>query len=103
MAKSLKENKNVRYSIPTDKIFETKKETNRKVVKIKQEIIMGDKIKVGDISNNKGQISVGKKNKAGINEEDEFLKKSFNWQKWGIIIGTIISVIAIIVSMVYSK
>ncbi len=37
-----------------------------------------------------------------LHECSELEKKSYNWQKWGIIIGIIIAIIAIIVSIVVS-
>jgi len=78
--------------------------TTTKIVEMKNEIIMGDKIEVGDISNNSGQINVGKniKTKTEVNGNAELAKKSYNWQKWGIIIGTILTIIAIIVTIIYS-
>lgn len=100
--KNFRENKRVRYHIPTDEILKTKKERTEKVTKIKQKITMGDKIKVGNISNNSAPISIGKKNKSKVNGKDEFSKKTFYWQKWGIIIGTVIGIIAIIVAIIYS-
>lgn len=106
IAQSMRENqgKNVTYAINTQTIFDQKQvASSNKIAEIKQEIIMGDKIQVGNISNNKGHISVGKKNKTKVNSEDEFAKKSFHWQKWGIIIGTIIAIVTIIVTVIYSK
>lgn len=101
----LRDNKgrNVKYSIPVETFFDKNKEVIKSEVASIQNIIMGDKIEVGNISNNSGQISVGKKNKAKGNENDEFSKKSFHWQKWGIITGTIIAIITIIVTIIYSK
>lgn len=66
--------------------------------------IMGDNIQVGDITNNSGQINVGKniKAKTEVNGNDELAKKSYNWQKLGIIIGTILAIIAIIATIIYS-
>ena len=64
---------------------------------------MGDKIQSGDISNNKGPVSVGKGNKTNFNSDDDDLsKKTFNWQKWGIIVGTVLAIIAIIVTIIVS-
>jgi hypothetical protein len=64
--------------------------------------IMGDNIQVGDITNNGGQITVGKDNKTTVNGNDELSKKSYNWQKRGIIVGTILAIIAIIATIIYS-
>lgn len=103
--KKLNENrgKNVKYSIPVQTFFGKNQETVKAEVTNIQNIIMGDKIEIGDISNNSGQISVGRKNEAKGNESDEFTKKSFHWQKWGIIVATVISIIAIIATVIYSK
>lgn len=101
MAKNIKNNKgkNVKYSIPTETIFRKEQtEMPTKIADIKNQIIMGDKIEVGNISNNSGQISVGKKNKTQINSNDEFSKKSFNWTKWGIVIGTFLTIVGIIIA-----
>ena len=96
--------KNLSFSIPAKTFFEkpSEKQEPAPIQKIKNKIIMGDKIKVGDISNNKGPVSVGKDNLTKVNDKDDFSVKSFNWQKWGIIIGTILSVAAIIVAIVFA-
>lgn len=109
IAKNIKENtgKNVKYSIPTETIFGLKQvPAKTKIAEIKNEFnifSMGDKIEVGSISNNSGQITVGKDNKTEVNTNDDLSKKSFNWQKWGIITGTIITIIGIIVTIIYSN
>ncbi len=68
--------KNVKFSIPTKTLYddpnETKKRTN----------------------------STNKKTK--INSSDGFAKKSFHWQKWGIIIMAILAIIAIAVTIIVS-
>lgn len=66
--------------------------------------IMGDNIQVGDIANNSGQINVGKniETKTDVKDNDDLVKKSYNWQKWGIIIGTILAITAIIATIIYS-
>jgi len=92
--------KNVKYSIPKDFLYEDKKATK---TEIKNEIIMGDKIQVDNISNNNGQIAIGKENTIETNNKNEFAKKSFAWQKWGIIIATILAIIVIAVTIIYSK
>jgi hypothetical protein len=100
--KGLKENKegNVKFSIPTKTFFDNpnKKQIQTSTTKVKNKIVMGDKIKTGDITNTSGQISIGKKNTIKTNTNDEMAKKSFNWQKWGIITGTILTIITILVS-----
>ena len=107
IAKSLKENigKNVKYSIPWE-TFNKEKQTPSITEKIETNhynfINMRDKIEIGEISSNNGQINIGSDNKIEVNTNDEFSKKSFNWQKWGVIIGTVLAIIAIIVTMKYS-
>lgn len=107
IAKHLKDNiaKNVKYSIPTETMFDrkqTKATTERLETNHFNVFNMGDKIEVGNISNNKGQINLGKDNKIEVDTNNELSKKSFNWQKWGIIIGSILALIAIIVTIKYS-
>lgn len=107
IAKNLKENigKNIKYSIPW-KAFHKEKQTPSITEKIETNhynfINMRDKIEIGEISSNNGQINIGSDNKIEVNTNDEFSKKSFNWQKWGVIIGTVLAIIAIIVTMKYS-
>lgn len=109
IVKNLKENigKNVKYSIPSETIFGKKHTTpTTKTADIKNEFNvynMRDKIEVGNISNNSGQITLGKDNKIDVNANDELSQKSYNWQKWGIIIGTILTIIGIIVAIIYSN
>lgn len=104
-AKSIKEGRkeNVKYSIPIE-TFVHKKEakTPNNNFNIKNEIIMRDKIEIGNISNNNGQISIGKKNHIEVNTDDVLSKKSFNWTKWSIIIGTILTIVSIIATVIYS-
>src|SRR5690606_362626 len=107
IAKSLKENigKNVKYSIPWETIHK-EKQTPSISEKIETNhynfINMRDKIEIGQISSNNGQINVGSDNKIEVNTNAEFSKKSFNWQKWGVIIGAVLVINAIIVTMKYS-
>lgn len=102
VAKGLVENKgkNVKYNIPDDTLFKKRNENEliKNQTNIKNEIIMGDKIQTGDISNNNGNISVGKDIKTVSSGNRDLEKKSFNWQKWGIIIATILGIIAIAIS-----
>ncbi len=93
---------NVKISIPFKTVYdnpiEEQKRTNS--TNIKNEIVMGDKIQVGNISSNSGQISVGKDNTNKISGSDEVAKKSFHWQKWGIIAASILTIIAILVAII---
>jgi hypothetical protein len=54
--------KNIKFSLPAKNLYNGLAETQiqKNPTNIKNEIIMGDKIEVGDISNNSGQIMVGK-------------------------------------------
>lgn len=96
--------KNVKFSMPTNTFHHspTKEQLQHSNINLINEIIMGDKIQSGDISNNKGAVSIGKNNKTNTNGSDELSKKTFNWQKWGIIIGTVLAIIAIIVTILVS-
>jgi hypothetical protein len=97
--------KNVKFSISPDKVlYSIPKETQVQTypTNIKSEIIMGDKIQVGDIPNNSGQITIGKDQKTKSKGSDEYAKKSFHWQKWGVIVATILALIAIVVTMIIS-
>lgn len=106
VAHGLMENKgkNVKFIVPNESIFTPPKNEviDSNQTSIKNEIIMGDKIQVGNISNNSGQMNIGKEN---INESDgsesnkDLAKKSYNWQKWGIITASILGIIAIIVTI----
>jgi hypothetical protein len=53
---------NVRFSIPQESLFDNHnvKQLQPNLHNVKNEIIMGDKFEVGDISNNSGQIIFGK-------------------------------------------
>ena len=102
ITENIKDNigKNVKYTIPTETIF-GKKQTTSQITDIKNEINvfnMGDKIKVGRFSNNKGQVTVGKGNKIEVNGNDEIAKKSFRWQKRDTIIMGILAIIGIIIA-----
>ena len=98
--------KNVRFTIPIESIYNNFKSEPIKPssTSIKNKIIMGDNIKVGDIPNNNGQINIGKenenKNGSGSTKSNEDLaKKSFNWQRWGVIIAAIVGIVAILVAI----
>lgn len=107
LAKSISENKNknVKYSIPIDSFSKKKKETvenNQSFNFINHETIMGDKIIAENLSNNNVTFNVGKPNIGNTNSNDELAKKTFNWQKFGIISSTILAIVAIIVTIIYS-
>lgn len=74
--------------------------TKTKTEEIKTEIIMGDKFEIKDISNNSGQINIGKdiKTKTEVNANDELAKKSYNWQRRDTIIMVIIGVIGLVIA-----
>ena len=95
--KGFKENNgNVRYSIPTRVLYNNsaKEQIAKSPTHIKNEIIMGDKFETKNLSNKNGAINIGKKNT--IENSDDLNKKTFKWQKWGIIIATILAIITII-------
>lgn len=102
--KGFKENGNVKFSIPTAEFFNKndEKQLKNNTPKIKTKIIMGDNLKIGDVSNNSGQISIGKKNTVKTVNNDEIAQKTFNWQKWGTIITIILSIIAMIITAMIS-
>jgi hypothetical protein len=96
--------KNVKFIIPIDSVSKGNKNelTKSNSTTIKNEFVLGDKIKVGDIPNNNGQIIIGKidtDKTSNTNSNNDLAKKSFNWQKWGIIIAAILGIIAIIVTI----
>jgi len=109
IAKNLKGNigKNVKYSIPTETIFGKKQATpTTERIEAKNHFNvfnMGDKIEVGNISNNKGQITLGKDNKTEVNSNDEIAKKSFRWQKRDTIIATVIGIIGLVIACLSMK
>lgn len=110
-----KKGENIKFSIPHETLQRNSKDKyiQRNQMNIK-ELIMGDKIQVGKISDNNGQVIVGKEIKniqssnqvtnnkeitKNIESKDRLSKKSYNWQKWGIIVTTILSIIAIAVTI----
>jgi hypothetical protein len=106
ITQNLKENLgiNEKYSILTKTFFgEKHKIEPTKILDIKTELIffnMGDKIEVGNITNNKGQVTIGKDNTTTINDTDEIAKNSFRWQKRETIISIIIGIIGIVVTYI---
>jgi len=104
LAQKLNENlgQNVKYSIPSETVY-GKKYTPQPstIADIKNEFNvfnMGDKIEIGNISNNSGQTILGKDNKIEINSNDEIAQKSFRWQKRDTIISIIIGIIGLIIA-----
>ena len=109
--------KNVKFSLPYETLYNNLKEKQMHSIaaNIKNEIIMGDKIQVGEISENSGQITIGKEInniqnsrkvtnkkeiKKGLDYDGKLTRKSYSWQKWGIIIGTIVSIIGIGIAII---
>ena len=90
-------NENIKFTIPTETLFHKtiENEIITNTTNIKNELVMGDKFQIGDISNNSGQITVGNENKAKMNDKDDLTKKSYNWQKAGIIIATVLTIATI--------
>lgn len=104
LARNLKNNaeKNVKYSIPSEIFFGKKTispATQIADIKNKFNVFnMGDKIEVGNITKNKGQITIGKSMKTEVNGNQEIAEKSFRWQKRETIISIIIGIIGIIIA-----
>lgn len=104
IAKNLKNNigNNVKYSIPSETFFNQNRNTSKDKIQNKQNEFnifnMGDKIEVGNISKNKGQITFGKNNNTEINSDDELGKKSFRWQKRETIITIIIGIVGLVIA-----
>ncbi|WP_299758076.1 hypothetical protein [uncultured Pontibacter sp.] len=93
--------KNLLYSIPIKVLLDNsdKQKIPASSINIKNDIIMGDKIEAKNISNNKGPISIGKKNRIETYDND-LDKKAFKWQKWGIIIATLLAIITIVLMII---
>jgi len=93
---------NISFTIPMQPFsnMSINKETGTNTTNIKNELIMGDKFQVGDIPNNSGQITIGNKNKTNVNENDDLTRKSFNWQKTGIIVATVLAIVTIILMII---
>jgi len=107
LVKSISESKNsnVKYSLPIESFIEKREQPSHNSNSLNfhnYETIMGDKIIAENIPNNSGVINVGKNNKSETNSKDELAVKSFNWQRFGIISATILTVIAIIIAIIYS-
>lgn len=97
--KRFKENpsENIKFTIPIQPLFNKpiENETRTSTTNIKNELIMGNKFQVGDIPNNSGQITIGNENKTTVNDNDDLTKKSYNWQKTGVIIATVLTIATI--------
>lgn len=107
LVKSISESKNsnVKYSLPIESFIKKQEQPSHNSNTLNfnnYETIMGDKIIAENIPNNSGVINVGNNNKSEINSKDELAVKSFNWQRFGIISATILTVIAIIIAIIYS-
>lgn len=104
LAQNLKENKrkNVKYSNPNENVLRQKQiMPTTKITETKNEFNIfniGDEIKVGDISNNSGQITLGKNNEIKVNSNDDIAKKSFRWQKNDTIIMVIIGIVGLVIA-----
>lgn len=93
---------NISFTIPMQSFsnIPINKATGTNTTNIKNELIMGDKFQVGDIPNNSGQITIGNENKTSVNEKDNLTRKSFNWQKTGIIVATVLAIVTIILMII---
>lgn len=107
LVKSISENKknNVKYSLPIGSFSKKQGQSSLSKNSLNfhnYETIMGDKIIAENIPNNSGVINVGKNNKNETNSNDELAVKTFNWQRFGIISATILTIITIIIAIIYS-
>lgn len=101
---SLESGRSISFSLPQEALLSQNMPINLgDTLNVYNKIVMGDNNEIGSISNNSGPVSVGKNIKTEVNSQDEFTKKSFNWQKWGVIIGTVIAILAIGVTILFSK
>ncbi len=99
LVKSLKENKGkgIQNFVIAEKMVsgDNYTEKGNKLPNIKNEvnintkIYMGDQIQTGDISNNSGQIAVGKGNKTEVNSSNPLAKKTFPWEKVQLIVDIV--------------
>lgn len=105
--KRFKENpsENIKFTFPMDSLVNKpiENETRGYTTNIKNELIMGNKFQVGNIHNNSGQITVGNENKIIVNDKDDLAKKSFNWQKTGIIIAIVLTIATIVLMIILGK
>lgn len=88
---------NIKYEIQFSTLKNETQSAEKPIIgqNIKNEFIMGDKIEANNVSNS-GQLNIGKSNNIdNKNNDNELSKKSFNWQKWGIIIASILSIIGV--------
>jgi hypothetical protein len=96
---------NIKFTIPmqpsSNKTYEKEIITN--TTNIKNEIIMGNKFQVGDIPNNSGQVTIGNENKTSVHKKDDVTQKSFNWQKTGIIIATVLAIATIALMIIFKN
>lgn len=94
---------NFKFTIPMTSSFDRPigRESKNSTTNLKNELIMGDKFQVGDISNINGQVTIGNENKVNIPDEVDLTQKSFNWQKIGIIIASVLAIITISLMIIF--
>jgi len=88
--------RNVGFSIPIENVIDFSKESQMQTQpNRKTEIIMGDKIEVGDISDNSGQISINNRGQSNQKVTKTTEPKNSKW----IIAGVIVAVVGVIVAI----
>lgn len=101
---ALKSGKSVSFTLPNETILPRSKSTRSDDPSRASynTIFMRDNIEIGNISNENGQVNIGSNIKTDVDKKDELAERTFNWQKWGTIVATIISIVGIIVAIVFS-
>lgn len=96
-------NENIKYELPISNLITKNSPSTPSTTQIiKNEYIMGDKIEAKNIDNS-GQLNIGKDNSINNKNNDDTLSiKSFNWQKWGIIIASILAIIGIMATIYFN-
>lgn len=98
---ALASGKSISFSLPNEAFVQKEKAIHlNDQISVYNKIVMGDNTEIGNISNNSGQIIVGKNIKTEVNVKDELAEKSFNWQKWLGIVGTILAILGIVATVV---
>lgn len=95
---------NIKYEVPFVTLKNESQSAKNPITRnIKNEFIMGDKIEANNV-NNSGQLNIGKSNSIDNKKnDDELSQKTFNWQKWGIIIASILSVIGVALMIYFNS
>jgi len=107
LLKRFRENptENIKFTMPMqpDSNKTIEKEVRNSTTKINNEIIMGNKFQIGDITKNSGQVFIGNESKINLNNTDDLTQKSFNWQRIGIIIATVLAMATIVLMILFDN